>query len=432
MNGLEVTANLIESVLETQFFIRYFGCKEAKKLKYVFAIMVAMQFVAVEISNCISYSSELQMFVILPLRFILVICLLQGRILEKFFITQVDIMILQTISIILTSAFDSVVQYDVAGYMEFGLWRIGLLVLSKILFLVVTEFILSHKIQDKEYISNKIYAELNIVVLALILAFNLLMAFTYQNARDNQVIQEARLLLFFLIIVNIMVYLLFVNLTNNSIRLLKEQMKVAAYEQKVKDMQTLQESQQQVRKLNHDINRKLSNLRIMILTGQNEKAENYLNELLKESTSIKKVITTENVLIDAVLNHHLEICEMKKIETKIQMECSVHPKMETDVAVMLSNLLENAVEAAEKTQERMIETWISNKGDYVAVSVSNSYDGILEKKGNHILSTKEDKKTHGYGLINIRDIVKKYDGIYEYHIEEEKFVTKILLVQFTD
>lgn len=429
---LEIMANLVEAILETQFFMRYFGCGERQNSKIVFGIMCMVQFIAVEILNRISYISKMEAFVMLSLRFILILCFLQGNALEKLFIAQVDIMILQTISMVLTSVFDAVVQYDMKGYMEFGIWRIGLLILSKIMFIALTEFILRNKIQDKEYISNKIYVELNIVVLALVLAFNSLMSFTYRNARDNQVIYEAKMLLFFLLIVDVMVYVLFINLTNNSINVLKGQMKVAAYEQRVRDMQTMKESQRQVQKISHDINRKLSNLRLMLMAGRREEAENYLNELLRENLSVKKVISTENILVDAVLNHHLEMCEAKNIKSVIRMECNIQQKMETDVAVMLSNLLDNAVEAAERTQERIIETQIKRRGDYVSVTVQNSYDGTLKKQDKRLLTIKEDGQIHGCGLGNVKDIVEKYNGIYEYDIEERTFVTRILLMGYAD
>jgi signal transduction histidine kinase len=430
MNILEILANFTEAILETQFFMRYFGSREGQNPKAVFGIMCIVQFIAVEILNRIAYISKLETFVMFFLRFILILCFLQGFVLEKIFITQIDIIILQTISMALTSMFDAFVQYDARGYMEFGFWRIGLLILSKVMFIILTEFILRNKVRDKDYISNKIYFELNVIVLALVLAFNFLISFTYENARDTQVIRDARMLLFFLIIVDVMVYVLFVNLTNNSINLLKERMKVASYEQKVKDMQALMESQRQIQKINHDINRKLSNLRLMLNTGRTDEAEKYLNGLLKENMPVKKVISTDNLLVDAVLNHHLEVCEAKNIHSIVTIQCKIRENIETDVAVMLSNLLDNAVEAAEKTQERIIETRINRKGDYLSVLVCNSYDGTLNIQDERLLTIKENGQKHGYGLSNVKDIVKKYNGMYEYDTEERTFVTRILLVGY--
>lgn len=427
MNWIEIGANFIEAVLETQFFVRYFGSKNNYSKKVVIALFVMIHFAAMCIFNNITYISDMELFVMLVLRFALIAFLLQGRLLEKLLIVQMDTIILQSSSILLTSLFDPIIAYDTEGYMEFGGWRIILLILAKLIYVGATELILRNQVKDKEYVSNKAYLELNVVVLALLIAFSFLTAFIYQNSLSQKIINDAKLLFFFLIIVDVMIYVLFINLTNASISLLKEQMKAASYEHRVSDVQAMKELSHQTAKINHDIKNKFVNIRVMIEKGQIEEAKRYLDETLKINLSAKNIIVTENMMVDAVLNHHLDVCEKKNINSKVQVDCIIDAHMETDVAVMLANLLDNAVEAAERTDEKEIEILIKRKSDYLSVLVKNSFDGILKKQNGKLFTIKDDERYHGYGLINVKDIVDKYDGIYEYDVEAKEFCTKIML-----
>lgn len=80
---------------------------------------------------------------------------------------------------------------------------------------------------------------------------------------------------------------------------------------------------------------------------------------------------------------------------------------------IISNLLNNAIEACEKIQEdkRIIEFKIAGYNSQIFISVCNSYDmeSIINQKQKFI-TTKEDKLNHGIGLENVRRTVKKYDG----------------------
>lgn len=427
MNWLETGANFVEAVLETQFFARYFGIKDNYNKKIVIPLFIIIHFVAACIFNNITYISDMELFVMLLIRFSLIALLLQGRILEKLLIAQMDTIILQNSSILLTSIFDPIIVYDSEGYMEFGFWRIILLVLAKLIYFGVTELILRNQIKDKEYVSNKALLELNVVVFALLIAFSFLTEFIYQNSLSDKIINDVKLLFFFLIIVDIMIYVLFINLTNTNITLLKEQMKVASYKHRVNDVQAMKELSHQTAKINHDIKSKLVNIRVMIEKGQIEEAKNYLDETLEVNQCVKNIIVTENMMVDAVLNNHLDICEKKNIKSKVQFDCTINSDMETDVAVMLANLLDNAVEAAERTAEKKIEILINRKADYLCVLVKNSFDGIIKKQNGMLFTIKEDARHHGYGLINVKDIVDKYDGIYDYDVEAMEFLTKIML-----
>ena len=65
------------------------------------------------------------------------------------------------------------------------------------------------------------------------------------------------------------------------------------------------------------------------------------------------------------------------------------------------------------------------------ISVQNSFEGDRKKNGEIYTTTKKkDAELHGYGMKNIEDIVKKYDGIFEYKVYEDQLIFMISI--YTD
>jgi sensor histidine kinase regulating citrate/malate metabolism len=84
-----------------------------------------------------------------------------------------------------------------------------------------------------------------------------------------------------------------------------------------------------------------------------------------------------------------------------------------DMCNLISNLLDNAIEAVIKLPEeqRKIDVKMGEKKGYFIVKCQNPFNGeyINYNKG-YFASTKENKKDHGYGIKIIREITEKYDG----------------------
>ena len=64
--------------------------------------------------------------------------------------------------------------------------------------------------------------------------------------------------------------------------------------------------------------------------------------------------------------------------------------------------------------------------DQLYVTVSNSVSGQVRKEGKTYLSTK-NSEGHGFGLMRVDRIVKKYDGYINRQDEEGVFATEIML-----
>ncbi|MEG7531583.1 MAG: ATP-binding protein, partial [Hungatella sp.] len=98
-----------------------------------------------------------------------------------------------------------------------------------------------------------------------------------------------------------------------------------------------------------------------------------------------------------------------------------------DIAVILGNVLDNALEAVVRTSNRWIDIKIKYTKGRLIVEVNNSYDGIVKKHMDRYLSCKEDSKNHGMGIKSIQTVLQKYDGIMQITHDEKKFKVKLLM-----
>ena len=89
-----------------------------------------------------------------------------------------------------------------------------------------------------------------------------------------------------------------------------------------------------------------------------------------------------------------------------------------DLNSMLSNLLDNAVEAAKDSDGAFIRFTTRKEKNFVILSVVNSTYAVPKSQGEKLITTKKDKAIHGYGLKSIEKSAKKYAGICDWNYNE--------------
>lgn len=146
-----------------------------------------------------------------------------------------------------------------------------------------------------------------------------------------------------------------------------------------------------------------------------ERARNYIGEL--EDTSIlNSVIRIENTIIKAIVYNKLIECEQFgiKLRYSIMGELDNLRLNDTELTIVLSNLLNNAIEATKVVDYKFIELSITNEEGTFEIEIKNNVDDFLFKE-EHLLeffkkgiSTKG--KGRGYGLYNVKKIVERYKG----------------------
>lgn len=149
------------------------------------------------------------------------------------------------------------------------------------------------------------------------------------------------------------------------IRFRKQQLdKQITFNQKCIDEQTeqyefLNATQQELRKFRHDSIAHLTAIEYMATKNETEKIKGYVNKLLGEYDKTK-YISTGNIIGDAVINQCYQKCKESGVNISVIGRFSAEMKMdETDLCVILTNILSNAYEAAIKCERRTVRIEMS-------------------------------------------------------------------------
>ena len=192
-------------------------------------------------------------------------------------------------------------------------------------------------------------------------------------------------------------------------------------------------SNKEIAKFRHDWNNHMMVMQSMLQSGEYDKVREYFEDLSKTAVAVKKKVITGNDTVDTIF----AVKEPLFVEYGIRVECdgnlsrfcSIEP---VDASILFSNLIDNAIESCSQCEgERYLHLLITESPHNWMIVLENSRTGDISqtidlKKGEMPQTTKKDKAQHGFGLENIMDIVKKYQGEMELGKETGTFVVKML------
>ncbi len=183
-----------------------------------------------------------------------------------------------------------------------------------------------------------------------------------------------------------------------------------------------------IRKIKHEMNQHFTILGNYIRHNKYDQALAYIEHTHEKISEVGAIFDVGNDLINAVITQI-------QGESGINLVCSgdirnYDRKCEEDLCIVVANILKNAVEncPSDSEAQKWIDLSFRMYGDKVVVAcinpVSEEIDvGML--KGGY--TKKDDKYNHGMGLDNVRDIVKKYDGMINMECCQKKFKIQIVM-----
>jgi sensor histidine kinase regulating citrate/malate metabolism len=121
--------------------------------------------------------------------------------------------------------------------------------------------------------------------------------------------------------------------------------------------------------------------------------------------------TAINVMLNYYLSQKLENCNVI-VEGYASENINI---ADMDLCTIVSNLLKNAIESVSKIIERTTEIrfFIFQGDEYLRIRVENDVQGVVLSDQNQMnVTTKPDKENHGFGIMNIKSVAKRYEGTY--------------------
>lgn len=177
------------------------------------------------------------------------------------------------------------------------------------------------------------------------------------------------------------------------------------------------------RKLRHDVKNNIVTITALIDSGENAEAKRLLNELGERLTSaLGSEKATGIAAIDATLSAKAALCKERGITLDMHVEplpeTKIHP---ADLSSAISNILDNAIEAALQCSEPTITLRIFKYKMYLAIVCENPITAKPQVINDRLVTTKGNNKLHGYGTEIIDEICKRSNGRFQYEFTDNTF-----------
>lgn len=281
-------------------------------------------------------------------------------------------------------------------------------VISNILMIILVYIIsvVCYK-RDSEFIPNNFYLYLLLMPIGSIyIAIN---EFYSKNSKISSMITISILILF-----NVVIYEIYIKI--NEFFAYEKEKTVYAQQLDIISYNTLE--QQKMMEDFHEEKHNLINELIVLKGGiENSDKENViknLNKIINNCHYVETVSNSGNSTVDSVINfkyavareYGIEFCLKIFIPDKLPIE-------QCDIGVVLGNAIDNAIEAVRecKNKEKVIEITMGVRKEAWVLVIKNPYEHEIKKdRTGMLLSTKQEKYRHGYGLKSIMRIAEEYQG----------------------
>lgn len=418
--GVEYAASFLEVVICFYFCGSFIGKDSVeKKRKQVMFLSVLSAFILIGLNSIKMFSH------ISSLLFLVVCAFFLWLIYKKIVLSSVLILIYA----VLLSAIDFLTAYLMTillhtemDYLlnEHSPKRVICIIFSKTL-LVMLILIIS-----KVYKKRKTISARYVIVLCLSSLFLLLSNFVIIGSIGTD--SEVFSMIFFVTSIGIQTLLFYFVL--NMQEYYEQQQTVALIEMKNDMLQKSLDDTEQAfdlwRQSVHDYKNNIISLTQLAEEGNIEEIKTYLKKENQLVDTKMFYIKTGNAMVDAMVNTKQKIAEQKGIifvvNAVIPKKCRING---IDLANILGNLIDNAIEACEKEENAYIDINIKQNKKFLMIVIKNSFRGTLMED---METTKQNKKFHGIGLRSVKNIVERYDGEISFDTEQNEFCVTILLI----
>lgn len=306
-----------------------------------------------------------------------------------------------------------------------SLARVLGILLTNTLYLV-TAYILTRFFHDKiklkkeEYIIVIIFYIIFLIVVLLSIAMS-------RNVDFSLIWQKTFLILDMLMfIANIIVLKMIFHINQQNHYEMENALLYMQITQQEKRIREEEKNYREVQLLRHDLKRYLVTYRQLLQEGKYEVIEADIDKILGKRLNTNHCVYTENTILNAVICEKMEQCSIKNI--KIEVQVNADKDMDSiEYGVVLSNLLDNAIEAEEQEKEenRYICLNIGVEQNMIHLVVSNYIAESVLQNNTLLETSKKNKQLHGIGLRGVKEFVKNKKGEIEIFEENHMFVVHI-------
>jgi len=208
----------------------------------------------------------------------------------------------------------------------------------------------------------------------------------------------------------------------------------ALYEMQKKDRMemytALYTSLERQRSESHDFRNHIMCLKSLADNEDMKSIKEYIKSICDSGIMAENIVDTHHVIINSIINTKYYEATTKQIAVVMKLSdlSQVHIQND-DLVVLISNLLNNAIEATEQCKEKRyiyLKTVYNEEG--LLLSVKNPYVHSPKKNGDEYISSKDNRfDNHGIGLKNVKKVVEKYNGMMSIEDKDNFFSVTVLI-----
>lgn len=173
----------------------------------------------------------------------------------------------------------------------------------------------------------------------------------------------------------------------------------------------------------HDIKKHLQSISLLNEKNETDKINAYINQLMHSTDLQETSRLCDHDMLNAILSRYKRQCSSQHIAFLTDIRHGTTEFIsDTDLTSLFCNLLDNAIEATSGIPEAFIELNISQreKTPFVIITIINSSrTNPLSGENNTLITSKPDKRNHGFGIKSIRKVVNNYHGDLQMYYENK-------------
>ena len=193
--------------------------------------------------------------------------------------------------------------------------------------------------------------------------------------------------------------------------------------------ESISDNYEKQRNMAHEYKNHLLCIEALASKKDYDNLKKYVSKLCGKFDGVFYAIDTNNPIINAVVNtKYQEAMDNETLLSFLVDDLYGIRVDDEDMVVILSNLLDNALEACKKCDERIIRFKALRENGKIIISVENSCNEKATYRDGQIVTTKTDNpEQHGIGIKNVINIVNKYNGEYVIKSDDNKFLFSIVI-----
>lgn len=206
----------------------------------------------------------------------------------------------------------------------------------------------------------------------------------------------------------------------------KEAIVSITVQQQKNELAAIRKSIAETRLLRHDMRMLLSRLKLSIEQDDKENSIKMISGFISQVESSSLSRFCDNDTVNYILTDYSDRCRDAKTKFDITVELNELTVDEVMFSSIISNALDNALNAQEALPEekRHIELMIKKSGEKILLSVRNPFEQKPTFSEGVPVTT---KRGHGYGVQSIRYMTEKLGGKYQFSTENDIFILRVVI-----